>query len=109
MFVYIALAILAVRFVWRRTARPEWSASTRVLVRSGAIAFLFSPTFVACGAAALIPFPILLVSESFMDDEGCGIITSFLAWNSEFVVLPMFALVLLIYVVKLWITRGEAR
>jgi hypothetical protein len=109
MLVYIALAILAIRFIWRRTATPTWTMATRVLARSGAVAFLFSPTFYACGAAAPVPFPILLVAESFMDDGGCGRITSFLTWNVSYVVLPTLALVILVYLMTLWVARRGAR
>ena len=102
---YVVTAILLGRLVWRRSkSAAQWS---RALARSVYLAFFFSPTFVACGALAPVPFPILIAWVIASNDFGCGQMSGFgyIRWNAEFVVMPTLLLLLAIYAIRIGVAK----
>ena len=105
---YLAAAFSFARLVWKLTpaaATPTWQ---RVLLRTSVIAILFSPTFVACGAGILLPYPLLVAYELYYGDGGCGQITSYIAYNAVYVVIPAWVLGIGIYGGRLWWIQRHA-
>ena len=67
---YFTAAFFALRWLWRKTTHLNFWVST--VIRSCSIAIFFAPTVFACGAAAFVPFPILLISEISSEPNACS-------------------------------------
>lgn len=104
---YIMITIIAVKYVWVKTAPAHVNSWTRVPVRAAVIAFLASPTFAACGALAPIPFPLIIAMDLYFPGPACGQINSFTPWNFVYVVLPTWVVAMIAQVVRTsWGRRG---
>lgn len=83
--VYCAIASCLLWVVWHLTRHLK-RISSRVLLRSAAIAFLFSPTIFACGGASPVPFPLLVAGDVYVWmaslENPCGYQS---LWNSTIV------------------------
>lgn len=67
-----AIGVLTLRMIWRRSAAYP-SARLRIALRTFWIAFAFTPTVAACGAVAVVPFPLLLAAELILPaSDVCG-------------------------------------
>jgi hypothetical protein len=107
MVAYTIGSIAAIRFVWRRTAEFR-TTFLRLLLRCSAIALLFSPTFLFCGAGILVPYPLVIAAEIYYGDTSCGQVTSMLAWNTLYVVVPVWLLSLGIGAISARMRYGRA-
>ena len=58
---YLVLAVVAIGAIVARSRR--WAVRTRMLSRSAAIAFFFSPAIAACGGASIGPFSVMLLGS----------------------------------------------
>ena len=73
-------------------------------LRAGVLTFFFAPTVFACGAAAFVPFPILLVTEIVSEPSACsGQVRFALPTLAIF-----WALCVVVYLSKLAISRLRA-
>jgi hypothetical protein len=68
--IYLFACYFISKFIWRKSESIQ--IFVRFLLRTIIIAFLFSPTFFACGGIALTPFPILLYSELTEPVNACS-------------------------------------
>ena len=67
-----AIGAITLRLIWRRSAAYP-GAFARVALRSFWFAFAFTPAVAACGAVAVVPFPLLLLGELILPpSEVCG-------------------------------------
>jgi hypothetical protein len=96
----VLLSILVVRYVWRRTSTPAVGRTARVLVRATVFALLLSPTFVACGAGAPIPFPLIVAADVYFPGPACGQVRFFSTYNFLYVVLPTWFVVVLVQTIR---------
>ncbi|MFC6980381.1 hypothetical protein ACFQH7_17180 [Microbulbifer taiwanensis] len=67
---YFTTAFFTSRWLWRRLDRLGYKA--KIPLRAGVLTFFFAPTVFACGAAAFIPFPVLLVTEIVSEPSACS-------------------------------------
>jgi hypothetical protein len=108
--ILIALAVLAVYLcvaIWlvvfsRRRSRGNSSFLLRIGIPSSVAAFLFAPTFGACGGASPVPFPFLVVidvAKLFLPakEGSCGYQTPF---NSIIVLATLVAIALVCLLIE---------
>jgi len=91
---YLVTAGALFWFILRRTRRWSVMPWLQAIVRTGCIAILFAPTIFACGAAAPIPFPLLVASEILAPTSWCNLHHYQVYWNSTYIVGPMWALMM---------------
>ena len=113
MFVYLCVAVWLV-VLSRRLSRGNSSLILRVLIPGSVAAFLLAPTFGACGAAAPVPFPFLVVIDvvklfSPTEEVSCGYQTPF---NSIIVLTTLVGIVFVCFLIewaRIAIRRSKTR
>lgn len=66
---YFTASFFASGWILKKLERLTYKA--KIPLRAGLLSFFFAPTVFACGAAAFVPFPILLVSEVISEPDAC--------------------------------------
>ncbi|MCA0894906.1 hypothetical protein [Microbulbifer agarilyticus] len=67
---YFTAAFFTSRWLWRRL--EQISYMVKIPLRAGVLTFFFAPTVFACGAAAFVPFSVLLVTELVSEPTACS-------------------------------------
>lgn len=98
---YVAIATVALWWVWWRTARVP-SFVRRAWLRALAVSCLFSPTVFACGGVMPVPFPVLVAVDLY------GVATS-AAMPCGFQSLPNALLVIVVGVAFGLVHLGASR
>jgi hypothetical protein len=105
---YAVLAIVVLRNLWRLAAAKIPNAWLRAPLQSALFAVLFSPTFMACGAVAPMPFPFIIASDLSSPGEACGPGTWFTPLVALYVVLPTWLVFTMSYELYLVWSRRHA-
>jgi hypothetical protein len=109
---YGLLAIFTLRQLWRLAARAR-SAWLRIPLQSASFALLFSPTFMACGALAPMPYPFILAIDLIdllhlpsIPSSPCGNLPVLTSFNTLRVVIPTWLILTICYSLRLyWSSR----